>query len=415
MSDHDVWMAGIGVSIPPRKAGSASAGGKIDLFPESVLKNVADAPPASPAPSSAPQQAPAKPAPPARPPKGALARAGDGRVFWRPAPADASSPPAVDHDWLDEFLRFYRAGPSAKPDPEGTSCSFNGADVTVAAALAIVDAQATLAGYKTSVSAGGVLQDVIFEGKKAAALGDDAGKAASPDVGKLAALPMTTLLAVLDRMKAKGTFEKFVNGLANVSPRMGAAIATVNGEFEDIRWQSALPLLDAADRAAVMRRAPAKVRPIKPGPARAGEKPEEPVEVEAVIAASKEGVEVQVKLTAHSPYGTKLGETEFTLHIGPGGKISQFELDVTAFQKTLSKKDAVAEITVTVSGNATVDLDRGGSRVAPDGLNAQLKTELAAQLKGVKGLSGVTVKLTATYGTAGGAVTAGIEFPIPGT
>jgi hypothetical protein len=164
-----------------------------------------------------------------------------------------------------------------------------------------------------------------------------------------------------------------------------------------------------------MRRAPAQVRPIKQGPAREGEKPEEPVEVEAVIAASKEGVEVQVKLTAHSPYGGNVGETEFTVHIGPDGKISQLELDITAFQQTLSKKGAVAEITVTVSGNATVDLDRSGSHVAADGLNAQLKTELAAKLKGIKGLSGVTVKLTATYGTSGGAVTAGIEFPIPGT
>jgi hypothetical protein len=408
MSDHDAWMAGIGVKLPPRKADAANPAGGIDLFPDSVLEKVAYAPPGPP-------QAPAKAAARPAPPKDALARAGDGRKFWRPAPADASSPPAVDHDWLDEFLRFYRAGPPAGPDPDGTRCSFNGADLTIAAALAIVDAQATLAGFKTSVSAGGVLQDLIQEGKKAAALGDDAGKAASPDVDKLSALPMTTLLAVLDRMKAKGTFDKFINGLTNVNVRLGAAITTVNGQFEDIAWQSALPKLDAADRAAVMRRAPAKVRPIKPGPAREGEKPEEPVEVEAIIAASKEGVEVQVKLTAHSPYGGNIGETEFTVHIGPEGKISQLELDITAFQQTLSKKGAVAEITVTVSGNATVDLDRSGSRVAPDGLNAQLKTELAAKLKGVKGLSGVTVKLTATYGTSGGAVTAGIEFPIPGT
>lgn len=49
------------------------------------------------------------------------------------------------------------------------------------------------------------------------------------------------------------------------------------------------------------------------------------------------------------------------------------------------------------------------------GENAQVKAELAAKLTRVKVLSGLTVKLTGTYGTAGGAVTGGIEFTIPGS
>src|SRR5207302_11290466 len=124
----------------------------------------------------------------------------------------------------------------------------------------------------------------------------------------------------------------------------------------------------------------------------------------------KDGVEVQVKITAHSPLGANIGETEGTVHIGPDGKISQFELDITAFQAKLTGKGSVADITATISGNATIDMAKGGTHIAPDGLNAQVKAELAGRLTRVKVLSGATVKLTGTYGTTGGAVTVGLEF-----
>jgi hypothetical protein len=399
MSGQDEWMAGLGINLHALRAGQQ---GTVNLFPPS-LQNIANAPPAPPK----------KPTPP---PRDALARVGDGRAFWRPAPADANPQPVVDKDWLTNFIRFYRAGPPNPPGADGTTCSFNGTTMTIAAALDIVDAQATLNGYKPSrPAASGVLQDVVREVEQGAALGDQVAKDPKFDADRLAALPMPKLLAVLDRLKAQKQLEPFVDRLTQVGPRLGAAINTVRGDFEDIQWQTDVAKLNDEDRAAVMARAPAKVRPIKPGPAKPGEKPEEPVEVEGVIAASRDGVEVQVKITAHSPLGGNLGETEGTVHIGPDGRISQIELDVTAFQAELTGKGSVAEITITVSGNATIDLDKGGTRIAPDGLNAQVKTELAAKLTRVKLLEGVTVKLTGTYGTAGGAVTGGIEFTIPGS
>lgn len=411
MSEHDDWMAGLGVNVQGLKAGGGQTQGAINLFPAS-LKNIANAPPSPPPPP--------KPAPP---PKDALARAGDGRPFWRPAPAGAAAPPAADKAWLEGFLRFYRIGPPSGLDPDGTRCSFNGATITVAAALDIVDAQAALNGYAPSRStAAGLVKDLLKEGAESAALGDqvagDVGskKDLGADVAQLQGLPMPRLLAALDRMKAQKKFEAFTDRLPpNVSVRLGAAIVTVRGDFEDIQWQSLLPKLSDEDRAAVMMRAPARIRKITPGPAKAGDKPEEPVEVEAVLAGGKDSVEMQVKLTAHSPLGHNIGETEGTVHVGPDGKISQFELDVTAFQATLMDKGTVAEITATVSGNATIDMASGGSKIAPDGVNAQVKAELAARLTRVKVLSGVTVKLTATYGTGGGAGTFGLEFKIPGS
>ena len=403
MSERDEWMAGLGVNVGALRAQVAGAPARVDLFPAS-LQGIANAPPA----------APKKPRPA---PKDALPRASDGRPFWRPAPEGADPPPAVEKEWLTDFMRFYRVAPAEPPDPQGATCSFNGKTMKIDAALDIVDAQAALNGYgKNRSLAGATLQDLMREAKQASDLGDRVARDPKFDVDQLAALPMPKLLAVLDRLKAQNQLEALAERLRDpVSPRLGAAINTVRGQFEDIQWQTDIQKLNDEDRAAVLARAPAKVRPIKPGPARQGEKPEEPVEVEAVIAASREGVEVQVRITAHSPLGGNLGETEGTVHIGPDGKISQLELDITAFQATLTGKGAVAEITVTVSGNATIDLDRGGTRIAPGGLNAQVSTELAAKLTRVKVLSGVTVKLTGTYGTAGGAVTAGLEFTIPGS
>ena len=334
MSDpHDKWMVGLGVSAQSLQAGGVGRKpATVDLFPASVLQKAADASPGAP---------PAKPPPPA---KDALARASDGRKFWQPAPVGAKPPPGVDRAWLEAFLRFYLAGPASPADASGATCSFNGATVKADAALDAADAQATLNGYAPDRStAAGLLKRLLKEGADSAALGDQVGKDAAgkgdmtADIARLNALPMTQLLAALDRMKAAKTLEVFIDKLPNASMRMGAAITTVQGQFDDIAWQQTLPKLGEADLAAVMARAPAKIRRIGPGLA-AGEKPDEPVEVEAVVAASKDGVEMQVKITAHSPLGKNIGETEATIHVGPDGKVSQLELNVTAFQQTLSDK-----------------------------------------------------------------------------
>ena len=412
MSDKDDWMKGIGVNVQALNAGGAPPPGKIDLFPPS-LQQIADAPPPPPPPP------PAKPPPP---PDGVLARFGDGRKFWRPATAGSATPPGADKDWLEDMLRFYRSGSPSPADPGNATCSFNGATVPMAAALDIVDAQVKLNGYAPDRStATAVLKALVKEGADSASLGDQVGsdvgkRDLAADIAKLGALPMPQLLAALDRMKAQKTFDPFCDQLGDkTSVRLGAAVFTVQGRFADADWQSALPKLSPADRAAVIMRAPAKIRPVTPGPARAGEKPEEPIEVEAIGAGSKDGVELQVSITAHSPLGLNLGETQGTVHIGPDGKISQFELDITAFQATLTGKGSVAEITATVSGNATIDMAKDGTHIAPDGINAQVKAELAAQLNCVPVLKGVKVKGTATYGTSGGSVTFGLEFPIPGS
>ena len=132
-----------------------------------------------------------------------------------------------------------------------------------------------------------------------------------------------------------------------------------------------------------------------------------------MLAGGKDGVDMVVKITAHSPLGTKLGETEGSVHIGADGKLTQLELNVTAFQATLTGKGSVAEVTVTVSGDATLDMAKDGSHLDKNALNAQVQAELAISLKRIKVLSGVTVKVGGSYGTGGPGATIGLEFKLP--
>jgi hypothetical protein len=39
-----------------------------------------------------------------------------------------------------------------------------------------------------------------------------------------------------------------------------------------------------------------------------------------------------------------LGETEFSVHVGPGGKLKQFELDVTAIRQRIEKIGPLASM-----------------------------------------------------------------------
>ena len=132
MSEHDDWMtASHGRQRPRDEAHHFLGQPAINLFPANLSQSAATTP-AAPAPPAS------KPAPP---PKDALARAGDSRPVWRPAPAGGTDKPEAGRAWLGDLLRFYRAGPPNPADPKGATCSFNGATVTVDAALDIVDAR----------------------------------------------------------------------------------------------------------------------------------------------------------------------------------------------------------------------------------------------------------------------------------
>ena len=281
MSEHDDWMTkATGVNVPALRLNTLGQPA-INLFPANLSGNAAVGTASAPAP----------PAPkPAPPPKDALARAGDSRPFWRPAPAGGTDKPDADRAWLGDLLRVYRAGPPNPADAKGTSCSFNGATMTVDAALDIVDAQATLNGCKPGRStAKGLLQDPDEGGARKTLR--SASRWARTWARKRSISPPTwpssprcpcreELLDVLERMKAQKKLDAFEDHMPpDISRHLGVALLTVQGKFEDIVWQTEVPKLSEDDRAAVLMRAPAEsIRPITLGPAKAGDKPEDPVE-----------------------------------------------------------------------------------------------------------------------------------------
>jgi hypothetical protein len=238
------------------------------------------------------------------------------------------------------------------------------------------------------------------------------------DLAMLQNMDMRALLDVLGRLSKAGKLEDLADRVPSENTRIGVAILTVRKDF-DAQWQGLVAKLGDDDRAAVLACAPADVK-LGPGDAgsRTADSGEPVVDTDAVVAVGPDGAEVQAKLTFHSSLAGDLGETEFTVHIGPNGKLSQFELDLTAIKHKIEKMGALApllELEATLSLNATVDLDQQATKVIFGAVQIQAKGEIEAHLKSIEVLKKVAFKLTATAGSGGVSVTGSIEFAIPGT
>lgn len=240
------------------------------------------------------------------------------------------------------------------------------------------------------------------------------------EVATLSRMDMKKLLDLMARLKKSGKLEDFADRVTGDNQRIGVAILTMRPDF-DAQWQGLVAKLNDQDRKAVLERVPPGVKlptvQATSGPARSG-KSEPAVDTDAVLAVGPDGAEVQAKLTFHSSLAGNLGETEFTVHVGPNGKLSQFEVDVTAIKEKLDKMEALGsmlELEATLSLNSTVALDQRATRVIFGQVQAQVKGEIEMHFKAIEALQKVAFKLTATAGSGGFSVTGSIEIPIPGT
>jgi hypothetical protein len=240
------------------------------------------------------------------------------------------------------------------------------------------------------------------------------------ELAALSRMDMRALLDLMARLKKSGKLEAFADRVTGDNHRIGVAILTTRPDF-DAQWQGLVAQLNDQDRKAVLERVPPDVKvptaQATAGSARSGKR-EPAVDTDAVIAVGPDGAEVQAKLTFHSSVAGNLGETEFTVHIGPNGKLSQFEVDVTAIKEKLEKMGALSsmlELEATLSLNATVALDQHATRVVFGQVQAQVKGEIEMHFKEIEALKKVAFKLTATAGSGGFSVTGSIEIAIPGT
>jgi hypothetical protein len=233
-------------------------------------------------------------------------------------------------------------------------------------------------------------------------------------------MDMKSLLDIAERLKKSGKLEAFADHVTGEYRRVGVAILTARPDL-DAQWQSLVAGLSAADREAVLGRGPPGAKLSADGPASGSSQPakdDAAVASGAVIAAGASGAEVQATLTFHSKVAGNLGETQFTVHIGPDGKLSQFELDITALTERLEKLGALSsmlELEATLSLNSAVDLDQQASKVIFGNVQAQVKGEIEMHLRDIRPLEKVAFKLTATAGSGGFSVTGSIEAAIPGT
>jgi hypothetical protein len=351
-------------------------------------------------------------------------------MFWQPNPAPATlggtAPPPAPDDWVKGFLAFYGLAPA----PGGADgCVFNSAPVTIDQVLSTVNSQAALVGYWPSTGAKSIAQKVIADAKadKEAQDGADSVNQTikkkgdiKAEVGKLAKMDMRTLLNVIAKLKQAGTLEN-IAGLptADIPDRVGIAILTVNQDFPDL-WNKIFKKLGKPDQEAILERTPDDIKSYYSldKPAKPGEDDDS-----RPIVVGLDGVEVQAKLTFKSSLAGSLGETEFTVHIGAGGKLSQFELDVTAVKKkieNLKLPGAMIDLEATLSLNATLDnkavqLDPKATKIIAGAVQVQAKGEIEVQFKTIKLLKNVAFKLAVTAGSGGVSVQPTIEIPIPGS
>ncbi len=242
------------------------------------------------------------------------------------------------------------------------------------------------------------------------------------DLTILSNMDMKPLLDVMQALNKAGKLDDFADHVPTEKKRIGAAILTIQQKL-DVLWEQLVSKFNEDDRNAILARVPADVRKRfgkgATSPSGGNSKDKDPtVEPGGVIAVGPDGAEVQAKLTFHSDLAANLGETEFTIHIGPNGKLSQFEVDVTAVKAKLNKMGVLSrmlELEATLSLNSTVDLDQKATKVIFGKVQAQVKGEIEAHFKDIKALESVSFKLTATAGSGGFSVTGSIEIRIPGT
>lgn len=144
------------------------------------------------------------------------------------------------------------------------------------------------------------------------------------------------------------------------------------------------------------------------------------------VAVGRDGIETQATLTFKSDGPADLGEVTFTVHIGPGGRLTQLEADLAVLRTRLSAvlpgvRDRIArfgvrDISATLSVNAEGDFRSDAMRTVFDGVQAQLKGEVEVEFGPRNASSSVgSIKLSGSFGTGGGAMGVAIEFRIPGT
>jgi hypothetical protein len=240
-------------------------------------------------------------------------------------------------------------------------------------------------------------------------------------------MDMRSLLNALTKLNQAGTLDEFAD-LPDLPDRVGAAILTVRGDFGE-SWRQVLNKLSKADRQAILERTPADVRSKVEKPEKDDDDDDDgPIEVGVDGPPLKGSAGMQAQLKFHSSLAGDLGETTVAVHIGPGGKLKQVEIDVTALKKNITAiKDTIEkmgvlgpmlELEATLSLNATADnkavnLDADAGKVVFGAVQVQVKGEIQAQFKGIKILKKVAFKLSISGGSGGFSASATIEFPIP--
>ncbi len=240
------------------------------------------------------------------------------------------------------------------------------------------------------------------------------------DLAMLERLDMRTLLDVMEQLKRRGRLDDFADRIEGDHDRLGVAILTIQPE-RDTLWRKLLANLDQEDRAAVLERVPEDEKAAKglggssAGPSKGGSGGGGHSGGSATVDAK--GLKVQAKLVFDSKLTGPIRVPEFTLTLGPDGKLSKFELDLNLLKERFKKMGALApflELEGSLSLNAEAELHQSATKLIFGAVQAAVKGEIELKFKEIKALRRVSFKLSATAGSGGFGFTGTIEIAIPG-
>ncbi len=243
------------------------------------------------------------------------------------------------------------------------------------------------------------------------------------DLAMLERLDMRTLLDVMEQLKRRGRLDDFADRIEGDHDRLGVAILTIQPE-RDTLWRKLLANLDQEDRAAVLERVPEAEKAAKglggssSGPAKGGGSGGGGHSGGGSATVDAKGLQVQAKLVFQSKFTGPFRHPEFTLTLGPDGKLSKIELDLNLLKEQFKKMGALApflELEGSLGLNAEAELDQGSTKLIFHAVQAAVKGEIELKFKEIKALRRVSFKLSATAGSGGFGFTGTIEIAIPGS
>jgi len=228
---------------------------------------------------------------------------------------------------------------------------------------------------------------------------------------------MRGLLEALTKLKNAKKLGAFTAHVKAENRRIGAAVLTIQPEFNDVWWEL-VSALSPKDREAILERTPESEKrawgfPEEPaGPGRE-EDDEDPAEGKVTV---DKVVAVEASLAFNTRKGN-IGETQFTVKLDPSDKLQIIGLELTLLELKRVNYWGLfgdfVEMDASLSLSADVELTQEQTKTVFEGVRKEIKAQVKARLRRVPALKRVSLNFFVTGGAEGVQFGPALEIAIP--